>query len=129
MVLKQLSRVVVQFSPWSRDGKSAREFLSRIQAVKAQASNPDCKIVSRVRVEGEPYVEVVYSNNITERIQTKGLTVQRIMDTIGSKTQEMEAHDRLQAAGLGGVQLQSAFGGMGRVEGPETGRATKIPQT
>lgn len=52
MVLKQLSRVVVQFSPWSRDGKSAREFLSRIQAVKAQASNPDCKIVPRMRVEG-----------------------------------------------------------------------------
>ena len=140
---------------------------------------------------GEPYVEVVYSNDIKERIPTKGLTVQRIMDTIGSKTQvsgtyiciyqfprlgyntiphdddiwpwrwdvlcsylshmmdlnittselnnsilcngyshtqEMEAHERLQAAGIGGVQLQSTFGGVGKVEGLETGRTSKIPQ-
>ena len=80
-------------------------------------------------VLGDAYVEVVYSNSITERILTKGLTVQRIMDTIGSKTQEMEANERLNAAGFGGVQLRSTFGGAGRVEGPETGRATKIPQT
>ena len=56
-------------------------------------------------------MEVVYSNDVTERIDTKELTVQRIMDTIGSKTQEMEAHQRLQAAGIGGQQLRSSFGG------------------
>ena len=77
---------------------------------------------------GEPYVEVVYSNAITERIPTTGLTVQRIMDTIGSKTQEMEANERLKAAGIGGVQLRTTFGGAGKVEGLETGRASKIPQ-
>ena len=51
-MLKQLKRVLVQFSPWSREGRSAREFLSRLQAAKAQASNPDCKIESRIRVKG-----------------------------------------------------------------------------
>ena len=76
---------------------------------------------------GDPYVEVVYSNAVTERIDTKDLTVQRIMDTIGSKTQEMEAHQRLQAAGIGGQQLRSTFGGAGNVEGLETGRTSRIP--
>ena len=76
---------------------------------------------------GDPFVEVVYSNAVTERIETKDLTVQRIMDTIGSKTQEMEAHQRLQAAGIGGQQLRSTFGGAGSVEGPETGRTSRIP--
>ena len=52
-MLKQLTRVLVQFSPWSREGRSAREFLSRLQAAKAQASNPDCKIESRIRVKGD----------------------------------------------------------------------------
>ena len=76
---------------------------------------------------GEPYVEVVYSNESTERIQTKELTVQRIIDVIGSKTQEMEAQQRLQAAGIGGIQLRTTFGGEGRVEGLETGRASMVP--
>ena len=76
---------------------------------------------------GDPFVEVVYSNDVTERIDTRDMTVQRIMDTIGSKTQEMEAHQRLQAAGIGGQQLRSSFGGAGNVEGIETGRTTRIP--
>ena len=71
-------------------------------------------------------MEVVYSNDVTERISTKELTVQRIIDTIGSKTQEMEAHQRLQAAGIGGQQLRSSFGGTGKVEGKETGRSVQV---
>ena len=51
-MLKQLQRVLVQFSPWSGEGRSAREFLSRLQSPKAQASNPDCKIETRIRVKG-----------------------------------------------------------------------------
>ncbi len=82
---------------------------------------------SNADLAGDPYVEVVYSNAVTERIDTKDLTVQRIMDTIGSKTQEMEAHQRLQAAGIGGQQLRSTFGGAGNVEGLETGRTSRIP--
>ncbi|KAK9808773.1 hypothetical protein WJX72_003298 [[Myrmecia] bisecta] len=46
--LKQLNRVVVQFSRWSAHGRSAREFLARISAAKALASNPECKIVRKI---------------------------------------------------------------------------------
>ena len=61
-MLKQLQRVLVQFSPWTGEGRSAREFLSRLQTVKAQASNPDCKIESRIRVKGSNPQLFVLSN-------------------------------------------------------------------
>lgn len=49
MQLKQISRVLVQFSPWQGSGRSAREFLARVTSKPAAASNPDCKVESRVR--------------------------------------------------------------------------------
>lgn len=52
MVLKHLSKVVVQFSPFSGNSRSAREFLARVTAPKAQASNPDCTVDGRVRAKG-----------------------------------------------------------------------------
>ena len=52
MVLKHLSKVVVQFSPFTGNSRSAREFLARVTAPKAQASNPDCVVDGRVRKQG-----------------------------------------------------------------------------
>lgn len=52
MVLKHLSKVVVQFSPFTGNSRSAREFLARVTAPKAQASNPDCVVDGRVRIKG-----------------------------------------------------------------------------
>ena len=49
MQLKQMSRVVVQFSPWTGTARSAREFLAQASSKKAAASNPDCKVEARVR--------------------------------------------------------------------------------
>lgn len=44
MQLKQLSKVVVRFSPWQENARSAREFLSRCLSPSASKSNPDCKV-------------------------------------------------------------------------------------
>jgi 39S ribosomal protein L53/MRP-L53 len=52
MVLKHLSKVVVQFSPFTGNSRSAREFLARVTAPKAQASNPDCVVDGRIRKQG-----------------------------------------------------------------------------
>lgn len=49
MNLKQITRILVQFSPLAGNGASAREFLARI--VCAQSSNPDCKIEQKVRYD------------------------------------------------------------------------------
>ncbi len=48
MKLKQISRILVQFSPWTGEARSAREFLARVTSAPARASNPDCKVEHRV---------------------------------------------------------------------------------
>ena len=40
----------------------AGEFLARVTSVPAQKSNPECTVESRVRVKGDPFVEVTYEN-------------------------------------------------------------------
>jgi large subunit ribosomal protein L53 len=49
MQLKQIARIVVRFSPWEGDARSAREFLARITSASARASNPECKVEHQVR--------------------------------------------------------------------------------
>lgn len=47
MNLKQISRIMVQFSPWTqKNSSSAREFLARI--ICQQSTNPDCKIERKI---------------------------------------------------------------------------------
>ena len=48
MQLKQISRILVQFSPWTGEARSAREFVKQITSDGARASNPDCKVDTRV---------------------------------------------------------------------------------
>lgn len=49
MQLKQISRILVQFSPYTGQARSAREFLARVTSRPAQATNPDCQVQARVR--------------------------------------------------------------------------------
>jgi large subunit ribosomal protein L53 len=49
MKLKQISRLLVQFSPWSGTARSARELVARATSAPARASNPDCEVETRVR--------------------------------------------------------------------------------
>ncbi len=53
MVLKHLSKVVVQFSPSTGNSRSAREFLARVTAPAARKSNPECELDGRVRLAGQ----------------------------------------------------------------------------
>ena len=49
MQLKQISRILVQFSPYTGQARSAREFLARVTSSPAQKTNPDCQVQARVR--------------------------------------------------------------------------------
>jgi hypothetical protein len=49
MQLKNISRIVVQFSPFAENTSSVREFLARITSKRARESNPGCQVVTRVR--------------------------------------------------------------------------------
>lgn len=41
----------------------AGEFLARVTSAPAQKSNPECQVESRVRVQGDPFVEITYENS------------------------------------------------------------------
>lgn len=110
MQLKQLSRVIVRFNPWQQNGKSAREFLSRCQSPSAAASNPDCKIETLVRTQGDPYVIVEYTNKKQERIDTALRTVNQILDQINAVAEEMTVKEMLSKAGVLGHKLESEWG-------------------
>lgn len=110
MQLKQLARVVVRFSPWQENGRSAREFLSRCQSPAAIASNPDCKVEVVVRVEGDPYVIVQYTNQKQERIDTGSKTVGQILEQINSVAEQMTVNDMLSKAGVLGQKMDTDWG-------------------
>lgn len=126
MQLKQISRLLISFAPYSGTARSAREFLARCTARKAVASNPDCKIETKLRLNGAPFIEIEYANKQRDKFETADLTVQQILDRIKTQSETMETRQRLQQAGLADVKLESNWGAeMGRER--EGGKRTNVP--
>ncbi|KAL4439865.1 hypothetical protein ABPG75_002866 [Micractinium tetrahymenae] len=109
MQLKQISRILVQFSPYTGQARSAREFLARVTSRPAQATNPDCQVLARVRVKGEPFVEIEFDNKQVARIETGGLTIQQILEQVQSRTEEIDTMQKLKDAGFGSSKLESSW--------------------
>jgi 39S ribosomal protein L53/MRP-L53 len=86
-MLKHLNHIRVRLSPLLGTSRSAREFLARVTAPKAKASNPDCIVEVRIRTQGEPYVQVTYSQGTIDRIPTSDLTCQQVVAKISTTTQ------------------------------------------
>eukprot|EP00887_Chlorella_sp_A99_P000468 scaffold17.g468.t1 len=127
MQLKQISRVLVQFSPLQGNARSAREFLARVTSKPAAASNPDCTVETRVRVKGEPFVEVQYENKQVERIATAHLTISQVIEQVMSRAEEMETGQKLKGAGLQNDKIASGWGGAAGREA-EAGSVQFIPR-
>ena len=100
MPLTRISRLLVQFAPLKPESRSAKEFLARVTTAKAKASNPECKVETKVRISGSPFVLVEFANKQQDKIQTAGLTAPQILAQIQEKTQVVEAQDILQKVGL-----------------------------
>lgn len=109
MQLKQISRILVQFSPYTGQARSAREFLARVTSTPAQLTNPDCQIKTRVRVKGDAFVEIEYDNKQVTRIDTGDMTVQQILEQVQSRAEEMDTMQKLKDAGLGSSLLESSW--------------------
>lgn len=126
MVLRQLSRVSVRFSPWSgSDSCSAREIVQRLSGPQAKASNPDCKVDVLIRVKGEPMVAVKYKNGVVDRIPSAKLSAQQILAMLRDRSAELEAEEFLKKSGAAGQQLESDWGSGNH--GIQSGIAVKIP--
>lgn len=69
MHLKQISRIVVRFSPWTGEARSAREFLARVTSAPARASNPDCKVDTKIRCEDMREHHLALTSSPVEQVQ------------------------------------------------------------
>lgn len=68
------------------------------------------QIETLVRVQGEPYIIVEYTNQKHERIETGSKTVTQILDQINSVAEEMTVTEMLSKAGLLGEKMHSDWG-------------------
>ncbi|KAI3431802.1 hypothetical protein D9Q98_010555 [Chlorella vulgaris] len=109
MQLKQISRILVQFSPYTGQARSAREFLARVSSRPAQASNPECTVQTNLRVKGDPFIEIEFDNKQMTRIDTAGLNIQQILEQVQSQAEEMDTMQKLKAAGFGSQKLDSSW--------------------
>ena len=126
MVLQQLSRIAIRFSPWAaKDSCSAREIVQRLSGPQAKASNPDCKIEVLVRVKGEPMVAVQYKNGVIDRFPSAALSAQQILARLRDRSAELEAAEFLAKSGAAGNKLDSPWGRGD--EAFQSGTAVKVP--
>lgn len=111
MPLSRIAKVVVRFSPLTPEARSAREFLARISSGKARASNPQCEIVTSLRVAAStPTVSVTYTaTKQTETIDTSSLTADRIFERMQSITDELDSSETLSKIGGTSSKLSSMW--------------------
>ncbi len=104
MSLARVTRIVVRFSPWSTECRSARDFLARIAS--AQATNPECQITTQLRLSGRPSITVEYINKRTDTFDTSELTAPQIIDRLRSLSDEMDTSDILAKVGVANTKLE-----------------------
>lgn len=81
-------------------------------AESSYASRPvfHVQIETLVRVQGDPYVIIEYTNQKHERIETGSKTVTQILEQINSVAEEMTVTEMLSKAGLLGEKMHSDWG-------------------
>lgn len=68
------------------------------------------QIESLVRVQGDPYIIVEYTNQKRERIETGSRTVTQILEQINAVAEEMTTTEMLSKAGVLGQKLGTEWG-------------------
>eukprot|EP00884_Botryococcus_braunii_P005913 jgi/Botrbrau1/15322/Bobra.0319s0008.1 len=112
MPLSRVAKIVIQFSPLSPEGRSVREFLNRISAGTAAASNPDCEILTRVRVKGQAFCRIEYKNGQSDQFETARLKAEDIFERMKHAAVEMETKEIMKKAGMDSSGLTSHWGGV-----------------
>lgn len=122
-MLSRISKLAIEFSPLTTNSKSAKEFLARAKTAKAVASNPDCEVEVRLVTSGDPFVEVVFTNKLTDKVMTGSLTATQIIEKIQERSQTMEADEILKKVGINKSKLVVASG----LERFQTGIKRRVP--
>jgi hypothetical protein len=108
-MLAGISSLVVRFSPLQPGAKAAREFVARITAAKIRATNPQCEIVTKLRVAATaPSVIVTHAaSKQTETIDISGLSADRIFERLRSLSDNGATSEIMKNFGGTGSTLSS----------------------
>ena len=109
MSLARISRVLLRFHWKDNDSRGVREFWARITSGKLRATNPDCKIDTRVLIHGPPSVGIEYSNKNTTVFNAAGLTAPQILERLQQLADQTETAEVLQKIGVADAQLESSW--------------------
>lgn len=124
-MLSRISKLTIEFSPLKPNSRSAKEFLARATTAKAAASNPECEVDVRLADGGDPYVEVVFTNKLSDKVMVGNLTAPQIIEKIQERSQSMESDEILKKVGINKAKLEVASG----AERFQTGVQTRVPIT
>jgi hypothetical protein len=124
-MLSRISKLTIEFCALKTNSRSAKEFLARATTAKSVASNPECQVDVRLVDGGEPFVEVVFTNKLSDKVMTGDLTAPQIVEKIQERSQAMEADEILKKVGLSKAKLEVTPG----MERYQTGVQTRVPIT
>ncbi|KAI5078368.1 hypothetical protein GOP47_0006039 [Adiantum capillus-veneris] len=100
-MLKQLTKVKIEFNAFDARSASAVEFLAQCNSKKAKSSNPKCQILVKRRTdETPPLVSVTYTNGKEESLDGSVLSAQEIRKSILKKSQAIETEEMFKEAGI-----------------------------
>lgn len=107
-MLSRVRKLAVTFAPLNENSKSALCLLARVRGPRSRKANPECKIEQHMLSEGEPYVDIEYTNNEKDRLQTASMSEKEILTLIKEKCLVIETDEVLKKAGLSGIKLEVA---------------------
>ncbi|KAH7278361.1 hypothetical protein KP509_38G037800 [Ceratopteris richardii] len=100
-MLKQLSKVKIEFNALDARSASALEFLAQCNSKKSKASNPKCEIsVKRRTDKTPPLISVTYTNGKEDSFDGSKLSTQEIRKSIVKKSEAIETEEMFKEAGI-----------------------------
>ncbi len=109
MSLARISRVLLRFHWKDNDSRGVREFWARITSGKLRATNPECKVDTRLLINGSPSVGVEYNDKSITVFNAAALTAPQILERLQQLADQTETAEVLQKIGVSDAQLESSW--------------------
>eukprot|EP00250_Pteridium_aquilinum_P008998 c1836_g1_i1 orf=165-551(+) len=100
-MLKQLTKVKIEFNAFDARAASAVEFLAQCNSKKAKSSNPKCQILVKRRTDdAPPVISVTYTNGKEESLDGAALSAQDMRKSILKQSEAIETQEMFKEAGI-----------------------------
>lgn len=107
-MLSRVRKLAICFAPLNEQSKSAVGLLARVRGPASRKANPDCQVELNLLTQGEPYVDVEYTNNDRQKLMAAALSERQIISQITERCLIIETEEVLRKANLLGTKLDVA---------------------